>query len=456
MSSRPVPPPSPRSRTLILSLALLLVMSLGVAGAAFADNGYPQPSISGFVTNHDTGLPIAGAEVTLLRSQPFGTPGGPSGDGQTVTDEAGYYAFFDREPFDDRYYTVLVSADGYQDGANDPFIFDGTAAIQTDFAIKAKVGPPAITGTVTDATTGDPVPGAVVWVWYETDDSEPPGVYSSFGVDEEGVFAIWGIQADQPFRVWASADELGYPAVFSEILTYNGADTVVVNLALTWKLQARGIDFAAQFMGEFDAGLTDIAELTQAHQQAITCLAFYGITVGYADGTYRPYEPVMRSQMALFLARLINYAVETTDLEAPAELVNPGFTDTGALSQEAKDAIALLYTLGVTQGTTATTFSPDADVTRRDMATFMVRLQNLIENGSYATDRSFFTDVPDTLARAADINALAAQGIAVGFGDGTYGPLDSVLRGHMALFLMRHVDENMEAGRLPIYAGLQG
>ncbi|MBN1320892.1 MAG: S-layer homology domain-containing protein [Thermoleophilia bacterium] len=55
----------------------------------------------------------------------------------------------------------------------------------------------------------------------------------------------------------------------------------------------------------------------------------------------------------------------------------PGFTDISALTQEAKDAIALLYTLGITQGTTATTFSPYADVTRRDMASFMVRLPAL-------------------------------------------------------------------------------
>ena len=455
MSSRPVPPPFTRSRALAFALVLLLVMSLGVAGAALADNGEPQPSIFGVITDADTGLPIAGAETALLRSQPFGTPGGPTGDGQTVTDGTGAYAFFDREPFDDRHYWVLAGADGYLGAESDPFVFDGTEPIQVNIALEPQVGPPAVTGTVTDAKTGDPIPDATVWIWYETDNGDPEGL-PAHEVDEEGHFAMWGIEADRAFRVWAESEGTEYPAVHSEILTYNGTDTLVVDLALTFELQARGIDFAAQFMGDFSAGLTDIAGLTEAHQQAINCLAFYGITVGYADGTYRPYEPVMRSQMALFLARLINYAVANTALEAPAELVDPGFTDIGALSQEAKDAIALLYALGVTQGTTASTFSPYADVTRRDMATFMVRVQNLLEDGSYDTDESFFDDVPDTLARAAHINALAAQGIAVGFGDGTYGPFGSVLRGHMALFLMRHVDENVEAGRLPAYAGPLG
>ena len=83
------------------------------------------------------------------------------------------------------------------------------------------------------------------------------------------------------------------------------------------------------------------------------------------------------------------------------------------------------------------------------MASFMVRIQNLLDQDSYTTGVTFFPDVPGTLSRAADINALAAQGIAVGYGDETYGPLDPVLRSQMALFIMRHIDENVEAGRLP-------
>ncbi|HZJ02824.1 MAG TPA: S-layer homology domain-containing protein [Thermoleophilia bacterium] len=153
--------------------------------------------------------------------------------------------------------------------------------------------------------------------------------------------------------------------------------------------------------------------------------------------------------MALLIARVINYAIMQGAIEEPAALEDPGFTDIGALGQEAQDAIALLYTLGVTKGTTATNYSPAASVTRRDMASFLVRTQNLIEEGSYDTEGWFFTDVTTELDRAADVNALAAQGIFVGSGDQTYRPFDPVLRSQMALYLMRFLDENVEAGRLP-------
>ena len=203
-------------------------------------------------------------------------------------------------------------------------------------------------------------------------------------------------------------------------------------------------------MGDFSPGFTDISSLAPATQQAIECLAFYGITQGYSDHTYRPAGYVLRWEMALFLARQVEYVAATTELDLPATLEDPGFTDTAGLSQEAQDAIALLYTLDITKGTTATTFSPYMDVSRRDMATFMVRIQDLLEKDSYDTTKTFFTDVPSSMSRSEDINAIANQGIAVGYGDGTYGPYNSVRRSEMALFIMRHVDENVESGRIPV------
>ncbi len=436
--------PSGTTRPHLLILAL--VLSLGLAGTAWAEDDPGQPSVSGTVLESGTEVPVVGAAVTLLRSQPFGTPGGPEGAGQTTTDDNGYYAFPDVESFDDRNYSVIVEADGYDTYMGEGFVYDGSVPVVVDVLLEPQLGDPVVTGTVIDAVTGLPVPQATVWVWYDPDSEDHDGLPGR-GVEEDGTFAFWGVEPDREFEVWAEAEVFGYPASMSEVLLYDGEEPLEVEIALTRQLQARGIDFAS--------GLTDIGHLSAEAQEAIEALAFYGVTIGYADGTYKPGETVMRSQMALFLARVIDYVVDTGAVEAPAEIMDPGFSDTSALSQEAKDAIALLYTVGVTQGTTATTFSPYAEVTRRDMASFMVRLQNLLEQDSYATEESFFSDVPDTMPRAADINALAAQGIAVGYGDGTYGPDASVVRSQMALFIMRHIDENVEAGRLPALAPAQ-
>lgn len=213
---------------------------------------------------------------------------------------------------------------------------------------------------------------------------------------------------------------------------------------------ARGTDWACEYAGDCDPGFTDTGMLSADTQAAIGGLSFYGITMGYSDQTYRPAKQVARWEMALFLARLIDYAADQTAFDLPATLVTPPFSDTAGLSAETKNAIALLYTLEVTKGKTATTFAPNNSVTRYEMASFLVRVQNLLEPGSYATAKRFFSDVdPAKLDRAADIDALAAQGIVVGYGDGTYGPMNAVLRSQMALYLMRMVDENVEAGRLP-------
>jgi len=450
MRSNPFPSQIPNAGILAACvLALALVLSLAAAGPAIAQDNGAEPPVSGTITDAATGEPIAGALVTLLLGHPPNEPGPPSGAGQVPTDENGAYAFTEVADYPDRDYSLIVEADGYQTGQSDPFIYDGSAPLQMDMALDAEAGDPVVTGVAVDADTGLPIPEATVWVMYGPDHG-----LAGQAVEADGTFSIWGIEPNRDFTVWAEAEALGYESASSETLLYDGENTIAgIEIALVKApvapVGARGIEHAAQFMGDFDSGLTDIGQLSLEAQQAINALAFYEITLGRSDGTYQPTASVTRSQMALFLARVFQYAVDTTDLEAPASITDPGFTDTSALTQEAKDAIALLYTLGITQGTTATTYSPYADVTRRDMASFMVRLQNVLEPGSYTTTESFFSDVPDTLSRAADIDALAAQGISVGYGDGTFGPFDSVTRAQMALFIMRQIDENVEAGRLP-------
>ena len=214
--------------------------------------------------------------------------------------------------------------------------------------------------------------------------------------------------------------------------------------------EARGVDEACAFVDLDDPQIDfpDIGGFGTQTQDAIRCAAAYDIVAGHTDGTYRPGEPILRYQMALFLNRVLGWAEATNVLDVPDDPEDP-FDDVGGVSPAAQTAIATLYELEVTTGTTATTFSPFDPVSRRDMASFLVRLQDLLEPGSYDTDETdVFPDVPTTLERDEHINALALQGIVQGHADGTYRPFASVTRGHMALFVMRHVDENVDSGRL--------
>ena len=216
--------------------------------------------------------------------------------------------------------------------------------------------------------------------------------------------------------------------------------------------EPRGIDHACANVDLSDPGFDfpDIDGVSGAAQDAVRCLVAYEITAGYEDGTFRPSRQVRRYEMALFLSRVHDYIVETTDVTAPDEIVDPGFTDTPDLSEEAQQAIGLLYTLGITTGTTESTYTPHGIVSRRDMASFLLRLQDVLAPGSYDTDvDDVFPDVDSDLPRADDVHALAGQGIVRGFTDGTYRPHAPVSRVQMAHFLMRHVDENVDADRLP-------
>ena len=99
------------------------------------------------------------------------------------------------------------------------------------------------------------------------------------------------------------------------------------------------------------------------------------ITTGTTTTTYSPKDPVLRSHMALFLVRLYK---AIRGFEPP--VVSTDFTDIGRRSPEQRKAIAQIYGLEVTTGTTPTTFAPRAGVTREQMGSFVARLYRSLVN----------------------------------------------------------------------------
>ena len=116
-----------------------------------------------------------------------------------------------------------------------------------------------------------------------------------------------------------------------------------------------------------DHGFTDIGNDPNADDIA----RIYGlmITTGTSPTTYAPDDPVIRAHMALFLTRLYTAVIGS---EAPAG--DTPFTDIGDRSAQEQAAIGQLYALGVTKGTSQTTFDPSARVTREQMASFVARI----------------------------------------------------------------------------------
>lgn len=123
-----------------------------------------------------------------------------------------------------------------------------------------------------------------------------------------------------------------------------------------------------------DQGFTDL-DVASSSQDAINQLVELGIMEGTSATTFDPHSPVTRNLMALWLARFLSAAPTGpggTDIDT-IEPDDDHFTDVASVDFRTRAAIRKIYELGVTQGTSAFTFSPAREVTRGQMAVFISR-----------------------------------------------------------------------------------
>lgn len=135
--------------------------------------------------------------------------------------------------------------------------------------------------------------------------------------------------------------------------------------------------------GELPVGrptFSDAASLPPEVRAAAEALAVAGVVAGRSDGAggvrLDAQAPVSRGQMAAFLVRLERFLRDDpTALTATGVDVDAFPDDAGAFEAY----IDGLASVGVAQGTTLTTFSPDRPVSRQQMALFLARLLQLDE-----------------------------------------------------------------------------
>ena len=154
-----------------------------------------------------------------------------------------------------------------------------------------------------------------------------------------------------------------------------------------------------------------------------------GITGGCAPGTYC-LGSVNRAQMAIFLERGMNGPTFT-----PPAATGTIFTDVSN-TYWAASWIEQLYNDGITAGCGAGIYCPENNVTRAEMAIFLLRAKH---GSSYTPPAAtgVFDDVPTTYWAAAWIEQLYAEGITGGCSAGNYCPEQSITRDQMAIFLVR-------------------
>ena len=125
-----------------------------------------------------------------------------------------------------------------------------------------------------------------------------------------------------------------------------------------------------------DQGFEDIEGLSEEVQNAINRVTKLKIMTGASADGFNPQGPVLRRDIVLFLARFLGLA----DLgEGGTDIASVTSDDrlfedlSNRATREVEEAVYQLFELGVTKGTSDTAFSPDAKVTRGQMASFITR-----------------------------------------------------------------------------------
>ena len=171
-----------------------------------------------------------------------------------------------------------------------------------------------------------------------------------------------------------------------------------------------------------------------------------GITTGTSSTTYSPAATVDREQMAAFLARMWRLlAPAQPDSAATTTAPAHAFDDVDPGSF-AYDDIILIHQLGITTGTSSTTYSPAATVDREQMAAFLARMWRLLDTEPLTAQGIMaptgdpphpFDDVDPGSFAYDDITLIQRLGITTGTSSTTYSPAATVDREQMAAFLAR-------------------
>ena len=147
-----------------------------------------------------------------------------------------------------------------------------------------------------------------------------------------------------------------------------------------------------------------------------------GITNGLSDTMFGPYESCTRAQIVTFLWRAAG---------SPEPKTVSSFTDVPASAYYAK-AVAWAVENGITNGMTETTFAPDATCTRGQSVTFLYRALKGTASGS-----TNFTDVKSDAFYADAISWAVANNVTNGTSNTTFSPNADCTRAEIVTFLYR-------------------
>ena len=172
----------------------------------------------------------------------------------------------------------------------------------------------------------------------------------------------------------------------------------------------------------------DVEGITWAEKQ-IEVLAGKGFINGKSEGVFDPNAAITRAEFAALLTRLLALSGEVSSMP---------FTDVPSDAWYAED-VAAAFANGVVTGNSATTFDPNGNITRQEMAVMIGRV--LSEQGYVAADTTELTAFTDSNAVAAwaksGVAMAAREEIVNGNPDGSFAPAANASRAEAAVMLYR-------------------
>ncbi len=145
------------------------------------------------------------------------------------------------------------------------------------------------------------------------------------------------------------------------------------------RLQMARFLYRAAGPAGIDTMMVSDQNVTDSDDDAVNAVVALGIMAPRSEGVFDPSGTVTRSDMAVHLAGFLSNALtgpggtDIDDLKNGHASGKSPFTDISGVSVGAHKAIRDIFELGVTTGTTATTFSPNDPVSRAQMAAFITR-----------------------------------------------------------------------------------
>ena len=175
---------------------------------------------------------------------------------------------------------------------------------------------------------------------------------------------------------------------------------------------------------------TDL-DKSQWYHEGVDFVLDNGLMKGMSDTIFAPNGQVTRAQLVTILYRLEGQP-SVEGMENPFEDVAEDTWYT--------DAVIWAANAGVVNGTSETTFDPNAAITREQIAAILFRYA-----GAEAVEEDHLKDFADAdkiSAYALDaMNWAVSEGLITGMGDGTVAPRATATRAQIATILMRYCAE---------------